>query len=93
MLSPHLFWDINIDKLDINKSKRLIIERVITLGGAKEIKLIIRYYGVDVVSEILRNLNYIDPKTLNFISRLFDIPLKSFKCFTRKQLNHQHWNS
>ena len=92
-LKPQYFWDVDINKLDIDRSKRLIIERVFVFGTAKEIILVINYYGDEVVIDVLKSLNYIDPKTLNFASKLFNISLQSFKCHTRKQLNPQHWGS
>ncbi len=86
------FWDIDLEELDLEKSKRLIIERVINLGNLREIQFIKKQYGLTVLTETLCNLNYIDPKTLNFISLLLNIPKTKFKCYTRKQLNNQHWN-
>jgi hypothetical protein len=90
-LKPQYFWDVDIQKLDVKRSKRLIIERVFELGTAKEIMRIIDYYGTDEVNNVLKNLNYLDPKTLNFVSKLFGMSLQSFKCYKRKQLRLQHW--
>jgi hypothetical protein len=92
-LKPQYFWDVDINKLDSDRSKRLIIERIFTLGTAKEITLVIKYYGSKEVVHVLKKLNYIDPKTLNFISKLFNVSIQAFKCYTLKQLNPQHWNS
>lgn len=86
------FWDIDISTLDEIKSKRLIIERVANLGNLDEIKLLFIHYGEKELIQTLINLNYIDSKTLNFFSLLFNVPKSSFKCFTRKQLKVQHWN-
>jgi len=91
-LNPQYFWDVDIKGLDTIRSKRLIIERVFVMGTSKEIDLVIKYYGTGDVIDVLKHLNYIDPKTLNFVSKLFEISLQSFKCYTRKQLNHQHWD-
>lgn len=92
-LNPKYFWDVDIRGLDTIRSKRLIIERVFVMGTSKEINLIIKYYGTREVTDVLKNLNYIDSKTLNFVSKLFKISLQSFKCYTRNQSNPQHWNS
>jgi hypothetical protein len=92
-LKAQYFWDVAFDKLDVDKSGRLIIERVFALGTAKEIMMVINYYGEKEVVNFLKNLNYIDPKTLNFVSKFFNTTLESFKCYTRKQLRLQHWNS
>jgi hypothetical protein len=92
-LKPQYFWDVNISKLDQESSRRLIIERIFNLGNLREINLVIEFYGRELVMEVLMNLNYIDPKTFNFIAKYFNQPAKKFKCHTRKQLKIQHWNS
>lgn len=92
-LNTKYFWDIDPGRLNSVRSKRLIIDRVFTMGTAKEIILILNYYGTKEVGEVLMKQNYIDPKTLNFVSRLLNIPLKAFKCYTRQRLNQPLWNS
>ena len=87
------FWDLDLKDLDPERSKRLIIERIFSRGTLKEIKLVIDYYGKDVVLDVLRKVNYIDPKTLNFVSVFFNVSLESFVCHRRKQSIQQHWNS
>ena len=86
------FWDTDFNKLDEIKSKRLIIERIMSYGNLHEIKLIKDFYGLKEITSTLCNLNYIDYKTLNFVSLLFHIPKSKFKCYTRKQLTDQPWN-
>lgn len=91
-LNKAYFWDVDIAKLDEEKSKRLIIERVFNYGNLHEIKLIKEFYGTREIKSILFKLNYIDPKTLNFISMFFHVPKTKFKCYTKKQLTKQPWN-
>jgi hypothetical protein len=79
--------------LDVLKSKRLIIERVATLGNIDELKSLVNFYGKKEIINTLLKLNYLDPKTLNFFSLLFDLPKSSFKCFTRRQLTKRPLNS
>jgi len=90
-LNRNYFWDINQKDFDEAKSKRLVIERVINFGNLKEIKLVWGHYGEHEFRKTICNLNYIDPKTLNFFSILFKIPKSDFKCYTRKQLNPHPW--
>jgi hypothetical protein len=92
-LKAQYFWDVDIQKLDLNRSKRMIIERIFVMGTSSEIMQVINYYGSEEVCNVLKNLNYLDSKTLNIVSKFFHISLQSFKCYTQKQLNHQHWNS
>ncbi|MFA6128896.1 MAG: hypothetical protein WC699_16475 [Bacteroidales bacterium] len=91
-LNKVYFWDIDPALLDDNNSKRLIIERIMNYGNLKDIQLITSHYGLDEVKTILCSLNYIDPKTLNFISLLFHIPKTRFKCYSRKLSTGRHWS-
>ncbi|PKP46265.1 MAG: hypothetical protein CVT94_15315 [Bacteroidetes bacterium HGW-Bacteroidetes-11] len=91
-LNKAYFWDVDILKMDEEKSKRLVIERVMNYGNLHEIMLVKKYYGIKEVKSILCKLNYIDPKTLNFVSLLFHVPKKKFRCYTRKHLTSQPWN-
>lgn len=92
-LNKQYFWDIDINSMNPEKSKKLIIERVFTMGTSEDIRLIRLYYGDNIIKEVLTNLNYLDPKTHNFASKLFNIPIQSFKCFTRMQSKPELWNS
>lgn len=92
-LKDQYFWDVDISNIDPETSKRLIIERVFTLGTVKDIRVIIAYYGRDEIVEELCKLKYLDPKTLNFVSKLFNRPKKEFRCYTSTQSSPQHWSS
>lgn len=91
-LNKAYFWDVDIRTMDVEKSKRMIIERIFNYGNLDEIKLIKNYYGLNEIRSTLYNLNYIDPKTLNFISLLFGVPKTKFKCYTKKQLTNRPWS-
>ncbi len=91
-INPVYFWDVDITEMDDIKSKRLIIERICTLGNIKEIKLLINTYGKADMIKVLCNLNYIDNKTLEFFSLIFNVPKKKFKCYKNRQLKHLPWN-
>jgi hypothetical protein len=92
-INPIYFWDIDFLHLDIDKSARIIIERVFSLGTMDEINELVFFYGKHKVSEILTGLNYIDPKTMNFASKFLGIPRKKFKCYTQKPSTPELWNS
>lgn len=92
-INPQYFWDVDLSKLDDNSSCHLVTERVFTLGEIREMNLLICFYGREKIVDILCNLPYLDPKTLNFVSKLFYKPLKSFRCYRLKQSKPQHWNS
>jgi len=92
-LNPQYFWDTDLYKLDAFRSRRLIIERIYSLGTLNEMRLVMDYYGKPVVEAVLINLNYLDPKSCNFAALILNIPPSSFKCYKRTHSNPPPWNS
>jgi len=90
-LNPLYFWDVDYTRLDPVKSKRIIVERVFTLGTISEMQSLIRFFGKEEVKNTLIRLNYIDPKNLNFLSIIFRIPKRNFKCVQSRRSTPQQW--
>jgi len=89
ILKQCYFWDVDIKAV----SKKLIIERIFSMGTLDEVAFLLGYYGKKEVEKILLDLNYMDPKTLNFASKYFGRSKTEFRCYTRKQSMPQLWNS
>jgi len=92
-LKSQYFWDVDLSGLNETSASRIIIERVFSFGDIHEINHVITFYGEKKVVEVLCNLTYIDPKTFNFISKLFNKPEKEFRCYQIRQSKPRHWNS
>ena len=85
-LSHYLFWDCNMDMLDPNIDKKLIVERVFTRGTENDEREIFNYYGKETIIGTILDIKYFDKKTLNYLSVIFGIPKENFKCY-RKSLS------
>lgn len=83
----NLFWDTDIKKIDIQKNKQAIIERVLERGSWDNIKEVIAYYGKAQVAEAAMKARWFSDKTIHFISGYFDIPLQKMRCYILKQSN------
>ena len=82
-LSKFLFWDYNINLLDPHVDRKLILERVFSLGTENDEREIFGYYGKDFIKHSIQEIKYLDKKTLNYLSVVFDIPKEEFKCYKR----------
>jgi hypothetical protein len=80
-LSPHLFWDSNVAKMDTTLHARAIIEKVITRGTLSDWREILRHYGAEGIASEVVKIRSLDPVTLNFCSGFFNIPKTEFRCF------------
>jgi hypothetical protein len=90
-LNKSTFWDVNLSSLDLQQNASFIIERVFQEGYFSEIQEIIKFYNYEFVLETLKNASWLDNKTLNFCSILFNINIKEFRCYTKKQSTEAHW--
>ena len=91
-LNKVYFWDIDTKKLDESTSQMLIIERIVNFGNLTELQLIRNHYGDDKIINSICSFKYLDSKTLNFLSLIFNIPKSRFKCYTEKPLKNQYWS-
>lgn len=74
--SQFLFWDTPVEKIDPEKHKNFIIERVITRGWLQDFYFLIQLYSREEIQAAVKKSKVLDPKTVHFCSHYFNIPLK-----------------
>ena len=91
-LSEHLFWDIDISDIDVQKHNKFIIKKVLLYGTFNDWKKILNFYGKDSIISISKTIKELDKKTLSFLSTISGISKTEFLCYTTEQLTPKHWN-
>lgn len=84
-LRKSLFWDVNPEKLDMEKDAQFIIGRVLDYGNPREWRLIRRIYGESKIGGIAKGHTFTDPRSANFWALILSISANQLKC-TRKPL-------
>lgn len=87
-----LFWDADINSIDMEKHAAYIVEKVVSMGSWENFKTILSYYSKERVLKVLLSLRYLDAKTLAFCAAYFDTPLNKFRCYNYMQSNQIHWH-
>jgi hypothetical protein len=90
--SSYLFWDVDPDKIDFDKRKSWVIDRVLSHGMLSDWKIAKEYYGKETIKDVVLHLRYLDKRTLHFCAAYFNVPIEAFRCYTYAQLNPGHWN-
>jgi hypothetical protein len=90
-LSRVLFWDTDYDSIDWVKHARYVIGRVVMYGTLADWRTIQKKYGKDKIIEEMLQYRDLDPKSLSFLSCIFDIPKEKFACFTQIQSARKHF--
>ncbi len=91
-LSGHLFWDIDFQNIDVQKHRTIIIERVITRGNLKDLKILFQLYTPAIIKQEIVKAGFLDKKSLNWVSGYFNIPKTKFTCYSKIQSRQVHWN-
>lgn len=91
-IRKELFWDTDINNLNVIKHKRIIIERVLTLGNLEEFVYILNTFDTKILVNEIQKLGYLDPKTLSFVTSFFNINKEKLRCYTKKQSTISYWN-
>ena len=91
LLSKHLFWDIDSNLLEWERSKKTIIERVIERGSLEEWVCIVKVYTLEGIVNTAKMFRTMSPIDLNFIATISSTPKEEFRCYNTRLLTDRHW--
>jgi hypothetical protein len=83
--SKHLFWDVDVEILDLKKYKTYVIRRAMEYGLMKDWDLLKKLYSLNEIKKAIVTARSMDPKVIHFVSVITNTPLKSFRCYTNQQ--------
>ena len=92
-LSKMLFWDMDMEQVNMDACPSQIIQRVLEYGTWEDWHIIRTYYGLDKIVEVCRNLRSLDPVALSFICTISHTDKTGYRCYRTKQSAPTLWNS
>ena len=90
-LNKRIFWDVNFDTLDYDKNARFIIGRVFVRGNSSDIGECRRYYGDNLITEVLTNLKWLPLPAVQLACEILNNKLTDYKCYNLAQADPTHW--
>lgn len=91
LLSKQAFWDVDMDKIDYEKSARFVMTKVIDRGSLNDFIALRKFYGDEKIKKEIVDANWLGDKEIYFCCALFNLKPTDFKCFIKKQSNPQLW--
>ena len=89
--SKYLFWDVDVNSIDFQTKKDYVIERALDMGQINDWDMLKELYDRETIKQVALNIRSLDPKTLAFLSNIFDIPKEKFRAYTLQKINQIHW--
>ncbi len=84
-LSRAAFWDIDLEKLDLERFADFAIIRIFERGTEQDIYEIIRYFGESRIIDSLTHASTLQPRAIAVAQKLFNLSSNQFSCFTPSQ--------
>jgi hypothetical protein len=82
LLRP-FFWDTDVSKLSLKKSRKSIIERVLKFGRVHHVKWMLHHFDDDEIIEVIRRSSNLDRRTANYWSLRYQLPKTQVRCFQK----------
>lgn len=92
LLSPYLFWDIDLDVFDAENNSRQLIQRVLEYGQLEDWKLLCDYYGLERIVSDCKAMRTMDPKALSFVCAISGTNKEDYRCYTMRPYTQPHWS-
>lgn len=89
--SPALFWDSDIQNMDITTHRNKIIVRVLERGNWEDFEKLKMMYDKQTLKEAVLNARSLDKYTLAFCSAIFEEPKEKFRCYTTIEFRKNAW--
>lgn len=91
--SSHLFWDVDVHKIDLKRTKRWLVERVVEYGSLSDWKMLNALYGKEEIKNQVVAIRNLDEVTFSFLCVVFELKKEDFRCYTHKQSTPDFWKS
>ncbi|MGB9776457.1 MAG: DUF6922 domain-containing protein [Anaerolineae bacterium] len=78
-----LFWDVDFDRLHIPGHEQYIIERILELGDAAEVRWMFQNFPREQIIQALRRGRSLSRKSAIFWASMFHVSRRSIRCLSR----------
>lgn len=79
----HLFWEYDLDKIDLDEHRYEIVERITSRGDFQELFWMFEQYSKDEIIDVLKNNYNVSNKAVEIWSTILNFDKSTCKCTQR----------
>jgi len=83
IIQPYL-WGVDIESLDIDKDRFLIIERLLEHGGDRQVKFVQDKFTREDMVQVIQESSYLSRKTVNYWCLVLNLEKEETRCYKKK---------
>lgn len=85
-VSQTLLWEYDLSQFDWQRSRKVVVQRIIERGWLKDYFAAFDLYGgIEGFREIIKEVPTLSAQDMNFVCTAFDLKKEELKCYTRRQ--------
>ena len=88
ILKP-IFWDLDVERLDIKKHSYQIIDRILEYGNTPQVRWMFKTYPKEEIIEVIKKSRQLSKKSANFWTNYYSIPKDEVRCIVRSLQKEQ----
>ena len=87
------FWDVEFEKLDLEKRRVYVLRRILDYGDEKAVSWMWKNFTEAEIKNILYNYRDLSLKSANFWAVIVDVKKEDVKCLSRffRETQKQFW--
>jgi hypothetical protein len=85
------FWDVDIKKIDYQKHRLFVMEKVLNYGLWEDFIILIKFYGKKNIKKEIVNASYLNKDVMSFVCLIFNLRPEDFKCYSKIQFQKKLW--
>ena len=92
-MPPHIasyLWDVPLDKLNLVKASKFVIERVLEYGNTEDVVWLEKTYGKELIIKTISESLRISAKTGNYFALRYKLDDSVLTCLRAPYIQKQH---
>lgn len=90
--SSHLFWDVDVSSVDLEKNRAWMVQRVLEKGYLVDWELLKKRYSKEELRDAVSSLRSLEKKATTFACAALDLDRTKLRCYITKQSQPTLWN-
>lgn len=80
-----IFWDVDIDSLDMDTKADFVITRIFERGDIEDIRQCRRYYGDEKIEKIILTTRFLPEHRMNLAAVIINHDISELQCYKNRQ--------
>ena len=89
--SPHLFWDTDPERVDLENNRNWLVRRVLEKGLWSDWKLLLDLLGEEKIRTAVQEMRHLEGRAMSFACAVLNLERSQLRCSIQKSSRATPW--